>query len=46
MQFTIARTKYSQSFVFTSRCLVTDLNGGRSPSVGFPNCPRALATRY
>jgi hypothetical protein len=26
--------------VFTSRYLVTASNGGRSPSSGFPNCPR------
>jgi hypothetical protein len=26
--------------VFTSRCLVADSNNGRSPSSGFPNCPR------
>jgi hypothetical protein len=28
------------SHVFTSRCLVATSNGGRSPSSGFPNCPR------
>jgi hypothetical protein len=26
--------------VFTSRCLVVVSNGGRSPSLGLPNCPR------
>jgi hypothetical protein len=36
----------SQSAVFTSRYLVTASNGGRSPSSGFSNCPRVLATRF
>jgi hypothetical protein len=26
--------------IVTSRCLVAAFNGGRSPSSGFPNCPR------
>jgi hypothetical protein len=29
------------SHVFTSRCSVAASNGGRSPSSGFTNCPRA-----
>jgi hypothetical protein len=34
------------SQVFTSRCSVAASNGWRSPSPGFPNYPRALATRF
>jgi hypothetical protein len=40
-QITIEHTRSSQSVkVFTSRCLVTAPNGGRSPSSGFRSCPR------
>jgi hypothetical protein len=45
-QFTTARTKFSQSAVITSRCLVAASNGGRSPSSEFSNYPRALATSF
>jgi hypothetical protein len=39
--FTITHTHTTvHSHVFTSRCLVAVSNGGRSPSSGFPNCPR------
>jgi hypothetical protein len=39
---TIGHTRSSQSVpVFSSRCLVAASNGRRSPSSGFPNCPRA-----
>jgi hypothetical protein len=41
LQITIRHTRSSQSVtVFTSRCLVAAFNGERSPSYGFPNCPR------
>jgi hypothetical protein len=46
LQFATARTKSSQSAVFTSRCLVTTSNGGRSRSSGFPNYPSASATSF
>jgi hypothetical protein len=39
LQFIVTHTSI-YSHVFTSRCLVTAPNGGRSPSSGFPNCPR------
>jgi hypothetical protein len=40
-QITIEHTRSSQSVTFlTSRCLVVDFKGGRSPPSGFPNCPR------
>jgi hypothetical protein len=40
-QITVGHTRPSQSVtVFTSRCLVTVSNNGRSPSSGFPKCPR------
>jgi hypothetical protein len=46
-QITIRHTRSSRSVtVFTNRCLVTAFNGGRSPSSGFPNCPRASATSF
>jgi hypothetical protein len=32
--------------VFTDRCLVAASNGRRSPSSGFPNCPRVSATGF
>jgi hypothetical protein len=34
------------SHVFTIRCSVAASKGGRSPSFGFPNCPRASATSF
>jgi hypothetical protein len=40
-QISIGHTRSSQSVtVFTSRCLAAAFDGGRSPSSGFPNCPR------
>jgi hypothetical protein len=33
-------------WIFTSRCLVTASNCGRSPSSGFPNHPRASPTSF
>jgi hypothetical protein len=45
LQFGTARTKPTQSAViFTSRCLITASNGGRSPYFEFLNYPRAPAT--
>jgi hypothetical protein len=46
IQFTTARTKPSQSAVFSSRCLVATSNGRRSPYSGFPKYPRASATSF
>jgi hypothetical protein len=43
LQFAVTRTSV-HTHVFTSRCLVGASNGGRSPSSGFQNCPRASAT--
>jgi hypothetical protein len=34
------------SHVFTNRCSVVAFNNGCSPSSGFPDCPRASATRF
>jgi hypothetical protein len=47
-QFTTARTKSSQPAVSSPvvEVEVTSSNGGRSPSSGFPNCPRASATSF
>jgi hypothetical protein len=45
LQFNRARIKSSQSAVFTNRCLVATSNGRRYRYSGFPNCPRASATR-
>jgi hypothetical protein len=40
-QITTGHTRFSQSVIpFTNCCLVAASNGGRSPSSGFPNCPR------
>jgi hypothetical protein len=39
LQFTIARIKPSQSAIFTSRCLVTASNGGRSRTIPVPQLP-------
>jgi hypothetical protein len=46
LHFTTARTVFSVCCVFTSRCLVTASNGGRSPYAEFPNYPRASATSF
>jgi hypothetical protein len=46
LQITRARTKSSQSAVFTSRCLVATSNSGRSPYYGFSNYPCASATSF
>jgi hypothetical protein len=47
LQFTITHIHASvPSHVFTSRCLVSASNGGRSTSTGFPNCPRASGTSF
>jgi hypothetical protein len=39
LQLTTARTKPSQSAVFTSRCLVAAVNSGTSPYSRFPKYP-------
>jgi hypothetical protein len=40
-QITMGHTRSSPSVtIFTSHCLVVASNCGRSPSSGFPNCPR------
>jgi hypothetical protein len=45
LQFTTAHSEdFSISSIFTSRCLVTDSNNGRSPSSGFPKYPPASST--
>jgi hypothetical protein len=44
LHFTIHN--YTYSHVFTSCLSVAASNGGRSPSSGFPNCPRASATSF
>jgi hypothetical protein len=49
LQFTITHTRTHtivQSYVSTWRCRVTASKGWRSPSSGFPNCPRAWATSF
>jgi hypothetical protein len=43
---TVHNYVFSVCCVFTSRCLVTASNGGRSPSAGFPNCSLASAITF
>jgi hypothetical protein len=51
LQFTVTHTHTHTHtsihiHVFTSRYLVAASNGGRFPSSGFPNYPRAAATSF
>jgi hypothetical protein len=40
LKITVTTAHIKSYLVFSSRCLVAVSNGGRSPSSGFPNCPR------
>jgi hypothetical protein len=44
LYISLSHRDISLRHVFTSRCSVAASNGGRSPSSGFPNCPRVSTT--